>query len=63
MNIRQSETYRRASGAVDVTSRRTIVDQAFSLPKCVRFARMSAKSYGLICKVFAAVPGRTMDEL
>ena len=31
--------------AVDVKSTRTIVDQAFSVPKCVRLARMSEKSY------------------
>ena len=30
--------------AVDVKSTRTIVDQAFSVPKCVRLARMSEKS-------------------
>ena len=41
MIIRQNETYRRASVAVDVMSTKTIVDQAFSVPKCVRFARMS----------------------
>ena len=33
--------------AVDVKSTRTIVDQAFSMPKCVRLARMSKKSYEL----------------
>ena len=31
--------------AVDVKSTRTIVDQAFSVPKCVRLTRMSEKSY------------------
>ena len=63
INIRQSETYRRPTGAryvvgstlapmcksryplhlvaVDVNSTRTIVDQAFSVPKCVRLERMS----------------------
>ena len=30
---------------VDVKSTRTIVDQAFSVPKCVRLARMSENSY------------------
>ena len=56
-NIRHSETYRRPTGArylvgiypvhfvaVDVESTRTIVDQAFSVTKCVRLARMSEKS-------------------
>ena len=48
--------------AVDVKSTRTIVDQAFSLPKCVRLARMSEKSYALLCNMFAAVPERTKEE-
>ena len=49
--------------AVYVKSTRTIVDQAFSVPKCVRLARMSEKSYELLCKMFSAVPERTKEEL
>ena len=49
--------------AVDVKSTRTIVDQAFSVPKCVRRARMSEKSYELLWKTFSAVPERTKEEL
>ena len=49
--------------AVDGKSTRTIVDQAFSVPKCVRLARMSEKSYELLCKMFSAVPERTKEEL
>ena len=49
--------------AVDVKSTRTIVDQAFSVPKCVRLARMSEKSYELLCKMFSAIPERTKKEL
>ena len=49
--------------AVDVKSTRTIVDQAFSVPKCVRLARMSEKSYELLCKIFSAVPEKTEEEL
>ena len=49
--------------AVDVKCTRTIVDQAFSVPKCVRLARMSKKSYELLCKMFSAVPERTKEEL
>ena len=49
--------------AVDVKSTRTIVDQAFSVPKCVRLARMSEKSYELLCKMFSAIPERTKEEL
>ena len=36
--------------AVDVKSTRSIGDQAFSVPKCVRSARMSEKSYELLCR-------------
>ena len=49
--------------AVDVKSTRTIVDQAFSVPKCVRLTRMSKKSDELLCKMFSAVPERTKEEL
>ena len=49
--------------AVDVKSTRTIVDQAFSVPKCVRLTRMSEKSYELLGKIFSAVPVRTKGEL
>ena len=49
--------------AVDVKSTRMIVDQAFSVPKCVRLARTSEKSYELLCKMFSAVPERTKEEL
>ena len=49
--------------AVDVKSTRTIVDQAFSVPKRVRLARISEKSYKLLCKVFSAVPEITKEEL
>ena len=77
MNIKQSETYRRPSGALylvgltvapmcksrypvdfvakDVKSTRKFVDQAFSVPKCVRLARRLEKSYELLCRMFAAV--------
>ena len=49
--------------AVDVKSTKTIVDQAFSMPKCVRLTRMSERSYELLCKMFSAVPERTKQEL
>ena len=49
--------------AVDVKSMRTIVEKAFSVPKCVRLTRMSKKSYELLCKMFSAVPERTKEEL
>ena len=49
--------------AVDVKSTRTFVDQAFSVPNCVRLARIAEKSYELLCKMFAPVPERTKEEL
>ena len=49
--------------AVVVKSTRTIVVQAFSVPKCKRLARKSEKSYELLCKMFSAVPERTKEEL
>ena len=48
---------------VDGESTRRIVDQVFSVLKCVRLARMSEKSYKLLCKMFSAVPERTKEEL
>ena len=49
--------------AVDVKSTRTIVDQAFSVPKCVRLARMSERSNEILLKLLSAVPERTKEEL
>ena len=49
--------------AVDVKITRTIVDQAFAVPKCVRLARMSEKSFELLCKMFSAVAERTKEGL
>ena len=48
--------------AVDVKITRTIVDQAFSVPKCVRLARMSEKFYELVCKTFSTVPETTKES-
>ena len=49
--------------AMDVKTTRTIVDQAFSVPKCVRLARVSEKSYELLCKMFSAAPERAKEEI
>ena len=49
--------------AVVVKSTRTIVDQAFLVPKCVRLARRSEKFNGLLWKTFSAIPERTKEEL
>ena len=35
----------------------------FVMPKCIRFARMSEKSYEWLCKLFAAVAERISENL
>ena len=49
--------------AVDVKSTRTIVDQSFSVPKCVRLARMSEKSNKLLCKNVLSSSGENQKEI
>ena len=39
--------------AVNVKNTRTIVDQAFSVPKCAKLARMLEKSYELLWKIIS----------
>ena len=75
MNIRQSETYRRPSDCrcakAHISTLRSIGCKEYKCyrgssllsTKCVRFARTSEKPYELLCKMFAAVPGGTTDEL
>ena len=46
--------------AVDVKSTRTIVHQAFSVPKCVKILE---NSYELLYKIISAVPDGTKEEL
>ena len=40
-----------------------LVDQFFSVPKCVILARMSERSYDLLAKFIRAVPKRSEGEL
>ena len=40
-----------------------LIDQLFSVPKCVRLDRMSERSYDLLAKIFRAVPKRSEGEL
>ena len=40
-----------------------LVDQLFSVPKCLRLARMSERSYDLLAKIIRAVPKRSEGEL
>ena len=46
-----------------VYSQRVIIDKAFSIPKCVRLARISHHSYRLLKKILGAVPGDQRDNL
>ena len=40
-----------------------LIDLLFSVPECVRLARMSERSYDLLAKIFWAVPKRSEGEL
>ena len=48
---------------MDARSQQVLVDQLFSVPNCVRFARMSERSYYLLTKIIRAVPQRSEGEL
>ena len=48
---------------MDARTQQVLVDQLFSVPKCVRLARMSEMSYDLLAKIFRAVPKRSEGEL
>ena len=48
---------------VEVSSQRILVDKAFSVPKCVRLARMSHHSHRLLRKILGAVPKTQRDDL
>ena len=48
---------------MDATTQQVFVDQLFSVPKCVRLARMSERSYDLLTKIIRAVPKRSEGEL
>ena len=48
---------------VEVSSRRILVDKAFSVPKCVRLARMPHHSHRLLKKILGTVPREQRDEL
>ena len=48
---------------MDARTQQVLVDQLFSVPKCVRLARMSERSYDLLAKIFRAVPKRSEGEL
>ena len=48
---------------VEVSSQRILVDKAFSVPKCVRLARMSHHSHRLLKKILVTVPRAQRDDL
>ena len=48
---------------MDARTQQVLVDQLFSVTKCVRLARMSERSYDLLAKIFRAVPKRSEGEL
>ena len=48
---------------VEASIQRVLIDKAFSIPKCVRLARMSHHSHRLLKKVLGAVPGDQKENL
>ena len=48
---------------VEVSSRRVLIDKAFSEPKCIRLARMSHLSHKLLRKIRGTVPREQRDDL
>ena len=48
---------------MDARTQQVLIDQLFSVPKCVRLSRMSERSYDLLAKIFRAVPKRSLGEL
>ena len=47
---------------VEVSSQRFLIDKAFSVPKCVRLARMSHHSHRLLRKIRGTVPREQRDD-
>ena len=48
---------------MDARTQQVMVDQLFSVPKCVSLARMSERSYDLLAKIIRAVPKISEGEL
>ena len=55
--------YQLLMGMVEASSQRVMTDKAFSVPKCVRLARMSHHSHRLLRKMLGAVPGIRVEDL
>ena len=47
---------------MNARTQQVLIDQLFSVPKCVRLARMSERSYDLLTKIIRAVPKRSEGE-
>ena len=48
---------------LDARSQQVLIDQLFSVPKCVKLARMSERSYELLTKISWTVPARSEGDL
>ena len=48
---------------VEVSSQKVLIDKAFSVPKCVRLARMAHHSHRLLRKIRGTVPREQRDDL
>ena len=48
---------------VEVSGQRVLIDKAFSVPQCVRLARMSDHSHRLLRKIRGTVPKEQRDDL
>ena len=48
---------------VEVSSQSILIDKAFSVPKCIRLARMSHHSHRLLRKILGTVPREQRDDL
>ena len=48
---------------VEVSSQRVLIDKNFSVPKCVRVARISHYSHRLLRKIRGTVPREQRDDL
>ena len=48
---------------MDARTQQVLVDQLFSVPKCVRLARITERSYNLLKKIIRGVPKRSDGEL
>ena len=48
---------------IEVSSHRVMIDKVFSVPKCVRLARMSQHLHQLLRRMLGVVPGPRVEDL